>query len=83
MQKCDDEFTSTSNNQTLLADCTAAQQQINHDTPYIWVGSLKLVDGSGSVVWQKSQINGGLLDPVYTGQSDTVIFNTVLFTNGQ
>jgi ABC-type transport system substrate-binding protein len=79
VQKCDNEFTSTSNNATLIADCTAAQQQINHDTPYVWVGSLKLVDGSGSVVWQKSQITGGLLDPVYTGQSDTVIFNTVQF----
>jgi len=82
VQKCDNEFTSVSNTQQLVADCTAAQAQINHDTPYIWVGSLKLVDGSGSVVWQKSQISGGLLDPVYTGQSDTVIFNTVQFAGG-
>jgi len=81
VQKCDNDFTSTSNNATLINDCTAAQQQINHDTPYVWVGSLKLVDGSGSVVWQKSQISGGLLDPVYTGQSDTVIFNTVQFAS--
>ena len=83
VQKCDNDFTSTNNNQTLLSDCTAAQKQINLDTPYIWLGSLQRVWGSGSVVWNKNVISSGLLDPVYTGQSDTVIFNTVQFANGQ
>jgi ABC-type transport system substrate-binding protein len=82
VQKCDNEFTSVSDTTKLIADCTAAQLQINHDTPYIWLGSLALVDGSGSVVWDKNVITGGLLDPVYTGQSDTVIFNTVTFASG-
>ena len=82
VQKCDNEFTSVSDTNKLIADCTAAQAQINHDTPYIWLGSLQLVDGSGSVVWNKHVISGGLLDPVYTGQSDTLIFNTVTFASG-
>jgi ABC-type transport system substrate-binding protein len=83
VQKCDYDFVNGASNSTLLSDCTAAQMQINNDTPYAWIGSLALIDGSGSVVWNKNQVSGGLLDPVYTGQSDTLIFNTVTFTNGQ
>jgi ABC-type transport system substrate-binding protein len=83
VQKCDNEFVSVVSATQLKADCTAAQAQINNDTPYIWIGSLKLVQGSGSMVWNKNQISSSLIDPVYSGQSDTVVFNTVQFTNGQ
>jgi ABC-type transport system substrate-binding protein len=83
VQKCDDAWTSGVNLTTLKQLCTAAQLQINNDAPYAWFGSLKLIVGSGSVVWDKRVIAGGLIDPVYTGQSDTVIFNTITFTNGQ
>jgi len=83
VQTCDNDFTAGVSNATLLADCTAAQLQINNDAPYIWIGSLGLVDGSGSPAYNKNIIANGLLDAVYTGQSDTFIFNTITFTNGQ
>jgi len=83
VQKCDNDFTAGVSNATLISDCTAAQAQINSDTPYIWVGTLGLVDGSGSPVYNKNIIKGGLLDTVYTGQTDTFIFNTITFQNGQ
>ncbi|MDA4130358.1 MAG: ABC transporter substrate-binding protein, partial [Thaumarchaeota archaeon] len=83
VQKCDTDFVAGVSNATLLADCTAAQAQVNLDTPYIWIGSLGLVDASGSPAYNKNIIANGLLDSVYTGQSDTFILNTITFTNGQ
>jgi len=59
--------------------CTAAQKQMYDDAPYIWLGAIKLVFGGGSVAWQKSVVKSALLDPVFTGISSTVIFNTVTF----
>jgi len=50
-----------------------------NDAPYIWLGSIKLVFGGGSVAWNKNIISGMLLDPVFTGISSTAIFNTVTF----
>jgi ABC-type transport system substrate-binding protein len=79
VQKCVDAWTSTSNT-TLLANlCTAAQQQINNDAPYIWLGTIKLFVGAGSIVWDKNVVSSFYVDPVYSGQSSTVIFNTVQF----
>jgi ABC-type transport system substrate-binding protein len=83
VQKCVDAWTSGVDDTTIKQLCTAAQKQTDLDSPYVWLGSLKLVVGSGSVVWDKKVIANALIDPVYTGQSDTVIFNTVTFTNGQ
>ncbi len=83
VQKCVDAWTATSDTNQIKLLCTAAQEQINNDVPYIWLGSLSLVVGSGSIVYDKAVISGMLLDPVFTGQSDTAIFNTVTFTNGQ
>ncbi len=82
VQACVTAWTSTSDISQIKSLCTAAQQQINADAPYIWVGSLSLLVGSGSVAYDKNVITGGYVDPVYTGQSDTFIFNTVTFVGG-
>jgi len=79
VQKCVDAWTSTNDVNQIKQLCTAAQLQMYNDAPYIWLGSIKLVFGGGSVAWQKSVVSGGYLDPVYTGISSTVIFNTVTF----
>jgi len=79
VQKCVDAWTSTNDVNQIKQLCTAAQLQMYNDAPYIWLGSIKLVFGGGSVAWQKSVVNGGYLDPVYPGISSTVIFNTVTF----
>jgi len=81
VQKCVDAWTSTNDENLIRQLCTAAQLQMYNDAPYIWLGSIKLVFGGGSVAWQKSVVSGMLLDPVYTGISSTAIFNTVTFVS--
>jgi hypothetical protein len=54
---------------------------VYNDAPYIWLGALKLVFGGGSVVWDKNVVSGMLVDPVFTGESSTAIFNTITFVN--
>jgi ABC-type transport system substrate-binding protein len=81
VQKCVDAWTSTNDVNQITQLCTAAQLQMYNDAPYIWLGSIKLVFGGGSVAWQKSVVSGMLLDPVYTGISSTAIFNTVTFVS--
>jgi len=79
VQKCVNDWTSVSDPTVITADCTAGQLQFYNDAPYIWLGAIKLVFGGGSVAWQKSVIKSALLDPIFTGISSTVIFNTVQF----
>jgi ABC-type transport system substrate-binding protein len=79
VQKCVNAWTATSDASTLTSVCTAAQQQVNTDAPYIWLGTIKLFFGAGSIVWDKSVVKSLYVDPVYSGQSSTVIFNTVQF----
>jgi peptide/nickel transport system substrate-binding protein len=79
VQTCVNDWTNGASNSTLITDCTAAQKQVYSDAPYLWLGSLKLVFGAGSVVWNKNIVKSMLLDPVYTGQSSTAIFNTIQF----
>jgi hypothetical protein len=62
--------------------CTAAQAQIYNDAPYIWVGSPTMAFGAGSVVWNKNVVKGFLMDPGFTGEVTSAIFNTVTFVNG-
>jgi len=83
VQPCVDAWTNGSSISTITSLCTLAQSQIYSDAPYIWLGSLTTVFGGGSKVWNKNIIQGFLLDPVYSGQSTTAIFNTVTFTDGQ
>ena len=61
--------------------CTAANQQIYSDAPYVWLGNPTLAFGGGSVVWDKTVVKGFLMDPDFTSQSTTAIFNTVTFVS--
>jgi peptide/nickel transport system substrate-binding protein len=81
VQACVNAFTSTSNTSQIIALCTKAQAQEYNDAPYIWLGTIKLFFGAGSIVWNKNVVNSFYVDPVYSGQSSTVIFNTVTFTS--
>lgn len=79
VQACVDAWTSVSDPNVIRGLCTTAQKRMYDDAPYIWLGAIKLVFGGGSVAWQKSVVKSALLDPVFTGISSTVIFNTVTF----
>jgi ABC-type transport system substrate-binding protein len=81
VQTCVNDWTNGASNATLISDCTAAQAQFYNDAPYIPLGTLKLVFGAGSIVWNKNVVKSMLLDPVYTGQSSTAIFNTITFVS--
>jgi ABC-type transport system substrate-binding protein len=81
VQTCVNDWTSGVSNATLISDCTAAQKQFYDDAPYVFLGTLKLVFGAGSIVWKSSVVKSMLLDPVYTGQSSTAIFNTIQFVS--
>jgi hypothetical protein len=59
--------------------CTAAYAQVYNDAPYIWLGAATFAFGGGTVVWDKSVVKSAFLDHEFTGQSTTVIFNTVTF----
>jgi len=82
VQKCVDSWTATADVNYIKQVCTAAQLQMYNDAPYIWLGTVKLVFGGGSVAWQKGVVKSALLDPIFTAISSTVIFNTVTFVNG-
>jgi len=79
VQKCVDAWTSTGDVTQIRTLCTAAQQQIYNDAPYIWLGTVKLVFGGGSVAYDKNVIKSALLDALFTSTSSTVVFNTVTF----
>ncbi len=83
VQKCIDDLTNGASQSTLISDCTAAQQTITNQAPYIWLGSVKLFFGGGSIVYNNNVIKSFLPDPVFSGQSSTAILNTVEFVNGQ
>jgi len=83
VQQCVNSWTDGASNSTLISLCTAAQKQIYNDAPYVWLGTIKLPLGGGSVVWDKNVVASAYLDPLFTGQTETVIFNTVTFVNGQ
>jgi ABC-type transport system substrate-binding protein len=81
VQKCVNACTTVSDITQLINLCTAAQLQAYNDAPYIWLGSIKPFFGAGSVVWDKAAVQGFYVDPDYSGQSSTVIFNTVTFSS--
>ncbi len=61
-----------------------AQSVIYNDAPYVWLGNCKLTLCDGSVVYNAMLIKPGFYtDPVWGGQTDTAIFNTIQFVNGQ
>jgi ABC-type transport system substrate-binding protein len=83
VQTCINDLTNGTPAAGITTACTAAQQQISNDAPYVWLGSVKLFFGGGSLVWNNQVVKSFLADPVFSGQSSTAILNTVQFTNGQ
>ena len=83
VQICVDDLTNGASQSALISACTAAQQVVAEQAPYIWLGTLKLSFGGGDVVYNNQVIKSLLMDPEFSGDSDTAIFNTVQFVNGQ
>ena len=83
VQKCVDAWFSMNDVNAIRQVCTAAYAQYYNDAPYLWLGNPTLAFGGGSVVWQNGIVQGFLMDPTFTGESTTAIFNTVTFVNGQ
>ncbi len=83
VQTCVNDLTNGTPQAALLAACTASQAQVSKDAPYVWLGSVKLFFGGGSVVYNNHIVKSFLADPVFSGQTATAIFNTVQFSNGQ
>jgi ABC-type transport system substrate-binding protein len=81
VQQCVNIWTATNNTNTIKSTCATAQTQVYNDAPYVWLGTLKLIIGGGSIVWDKSVVSGFIADPVFSGQTETAIFNTVTFVN--
>jgi ABC-type transport system substrate-binding protein len=81
VQACVNAWTTTSDVSALTNICTKAQAQIYNDAPYIWLGTLKLFFGAGSIVSNKQVIKSYYCDPLFSGSSSTVIFNTVQFNS--
>ncbi len=79
VQDCVNSFTSTQNVSLIQALCKIAQAQIYNDAPYAWLGIMKLWFAAGSLVWNRNVVKNFYLDPVWSGQTDTPIFNTVTF----
>lgn len=79
VQKCVDAFTSNANASYIQELCKAAQAQIYNDAPYAWIGLNRLWEPTGgSIVWKKSIIKSFLVEPLFTGQDDLPIFQTVV-----
>jgi hypothetical protein len=83
VQTCVNDLTNGTPQSQLITACTAAQAQVSNDAPYVWLGSVKLFFGGGSIVWNNQIVKSFLADPVFSGQSSAAFFNTVQFTNGQ
>ena len=81
VQQCVDVWFSTTNVTTIKDACAAANAQIYQDVPYIWLGTPTLPLSAGSVVWDKSVVNGFLMDPTFTGDQSTPILNTITFVS--
>lgn len=80
VQKCVDGFTTTADLSALKTLCTAAQKQINDDAPYAWIGTFGLWSPpGGSLVWKNTIVKSFMVDPVWNGETDAPIFNTVIF----
>ncbi len=78
VQPCVNAWTNGASNTTLKSLCTTAQAQVYHDAPYVYLGTVKLLFGGGSVAWNKAVVKSLLIDPDFSGQGYSV-FNTVQF----
>ncbi len=77
VQPCVKDLIGTTNTTLIQSACTTAQEQINNDVPYIFLGLPNLPFGTGTIVWNKAMVNGGFVDPTSMGDSTTMVFNTV------
>ncbi len=74
----------TSNNQTyILSQLAIAQKQVYDDAPYAWIGTLGLMEGSGSLAYNSQIISGFYTDPMWSGTNTMPVLNTITFVNGQ
>ncbi len=72
----------TSNNVTYIQSLIEqAQGQLYKDAPYTWIGAGMWEPFGGSEVWKTSVISHWYGDPVWSGEDDAPIFNTVTFVN--
>jgi ABC-type transport system substrate-binding protein len=81
VQACVNSFFTTNNIATQQSLCTAAQQQISNDAPYVWIGAMKfaaLGGGAYAPVWKTGTIESFLWDPNFGAQDDIPILNTVI-----
>jgi ABC-type transport system substrate-binding protein len=81
VQPCVNSFTSTQNISFIQSLCKTAEDQIYNDAPYAWLGIMKLWFAGGSLVWNRNIVKSFFVDPVWSGQTDTAIFNTVTFVS--
>ncbi len=82
VQKAVDAFTSSTDVSYIQSLVEKAQNQINEDAPYAWIGTFGLWEPpGGSLVWKSSVVSDFLVDPLWTGQTTAPIFNTVTFTS--
>jgi ABC-type transport system substrate-binding protein len=73
-------LTSTANQSQQIKALSDAQQQIYNDAPYAWLGTYKLWNVEGSIVWNKSVIQSMLFDPNYGGTDTAPLINTIILT---
>jgi len=73
-------LTSTANQTQQINALADAERQIYADAPYAWLGTFKLWNVDGSVVWDKNTIQSMLFDPNYGGTDSAPLINTVIFT---
>src|SRR5208337_797308 len=81
VDNCVNSWFTTADVTAIKVACTAANKQVYDDAPYIWLGNPTLAFGGGSVVWDKTVVKSFLMDPDFTSQSTTAIFNTVTFVS--
>jgi len=79
VQKCLTAFSESNNISFIQSLCRAAQDQINSDAPYAWLGLLHLWYADGSLVWNNHVVKSFYADPLWTGQDTAPLFNTVTF----
>jgi ABC-type transport system substrate-binding protein len=78
VQKCSDAFYQTTDQTLIKSLCTAAQNQLNNDQPYYWLGMYGLMAFDGTPAWKTGSIHSFLVDPIYGGQDTTAIINTII-----
>ena len=72
-------FSTTADEDTIMAALIKAEQQLYEDAPYAWLAAPSLLMSDGSYAWDKDLIDRVYFDPNYIGVTQVPIFNTVIF----